>query len=68
LPLSVHVPGARLQPNGTRFAVGRDAQHSRLDVFEGVVRCLPRFGAALDVPAGRALQIGPRGGLTTVAA
>ncbi|PZS73964.1 iron dicitrate transport regulator FecR, partial [Stenotrophomonas maltophilia] len=68
LPLSVHVPGARLQPIGTRFAVGREAQHSRLDVFEGVVRCLPTFGAALDVPAGSALQIGPMGGLTTVAA
>ncbi|WP_142806179.1 FecR family protein [Stenotrophomonas maltophilia] len=68
LPLSVHVPGARLQPIGTRFAVGREAQDSRLDVFEGVVRCLPMFGAALDVPAGSALQIGPMGGLTSVAA
>jgi transmembrane sensor len=54
LPLTVHVPGARLQPIGTRFAVGREAQGSRLDVFEGVVRCLPMFGAALDVPAGGA--------------
>lgn len=68
LPLTVHVPGARLQPIGTRFAVGREAQDSRLDVFEGVVRCLPMFGAALDVPAGSALQIGPMGGLTTVTA
>ncbi|WP_049457389.1 FecR family protein [Stenotrophomonas maltophilia] len=68
LPLTVHVPGARLQPIGTRFAVGREAQHSRLDVFEGRVRCLPMFGAPLDVPAGGALQIGPLGGLTTVAA
>ncbi len=61
LPLTVHVPGARLQPIGTRFAVGREAQDGRLDVFEGVVRCLPMFGAALDVPAGSALQIGPMG-------
>lgn len=68
LPLTVHVPGARLQPIGTRFAVGREAQDGRLDVFEGVVRCLPMFGAALDVPSGSALQIGPMGGLTTVAA
>ncbi|MFS2046774.1 FecR family protein, partial [Stenotrophomonas geniculata] len=68
LPLTVHVPGARLQPIGTRFAVGREAHDGRLDVFEGVVRCLPMFGAALDVPAGSALQIGPMGGLTTVAA
>ncbi|VTQ77064.1 transmembrane FecR family iron uptake regulator protein [Stenotrophomonas maltophilia] len=68
LPLTVHVPGARLQPIGTRFAVGREAQDSRLDVFEGGVRCLPMFGVALDVPAGSALQIGPMGGLTTVAA
>ncbi|TFZ44971.1 DUF4880 domain-containing protein [Stenotrophomonas maltophilia] len=68
LPLTVHVPGARLQPVGTRFAVGREAQDSRLDVFEGVVRCLPMFGRPLDVPAGGALQIGPLGGLTTVAA
>ncbi|WP_295549733.1 FecR domain-containing protein [uncultured Stenotrophomonas sp.] len=68
LPLTVHVPGARLQPIGTRFAVGREAQDSRLDVFEGVVRCLPMFGAALDVPAGGALQIGPLGGLTAVTA
>lgn len=68
LPLTVHVPGARLQPIGTRFAVGREAQDGRLDVFEGVVRCLPMFGAALDVPAGSALQIGPMEGLTTVAA
>ncbi|QHE21478.1 DUF4880 domain-containing protein [Stenotrophomonas maltophilia] len=68
LPLTVHVPGARLQPIGTRFAVGREAQDGRLDVFEGVVRCLPMFGAALDVPAGSALQIGPMGGLTAVAA
>lgn len=68
LPLTVHVPGASLRPIGTRFAVGREAQDSRLDVFEGVVRCLPMFGAALDVPAGSALQIGPMGGLTSVAA
>ena len=67
-PLTVHVPGARLQPIGTRFAVGREAQGSRLDVFEGVVRCLPMFGAALDVAAGGAVRIGPMGGLTTVAA
>lgn len=68
MPLSVHVPGARLQPIGTRFAVGREAQGSRLDVFDGVVRCLPLFGASLDVPAGRAVQIGPMGGLSPVAA
>ncbi|MBN5020424.1 FecR domain-containing protein [Stenotrophomonas maltophilia] len=68
LPLTVHVPGANLRPIGTRFAVGREAQDSRLDVFEGVVRCLPMFGAALDVPARSALQIGPMGGLTSVAA
>ncbi|WP_439448448.1 FecR family protein [Stenotrophomonas sp. ATs4] len=68
LPLTVHVPGARLQPIGTRFAVGREAQDSRLDVFEGVVRCLPMFGRPLDVSAGGALQIGPLGGLTTAAA
>ncbi|MCU1126346.1 FecR domain-containing protein [Stenotrophomonas maltophilia] len=67
-PLTVHAPGARLQPIGTRFAVGREAQGSRLDVFEGVVRCLPLFGASLDVPAGRAVQIGPMGGLSPVAA
>lgn len=67
-PLTVHVPGARLQPIGTRFAVGREAQGSRLDVFEGVVRCLPLFGASLDVPVGRAVQIGPMGGLSPVAA
>ncbi|WP_164117280.1 FecR family protein [Stenotrophomonas maltophilia] len=66
LPLTVHVPGARLQPIGTRFAVGREAQGSRLDVFEGVVRCLPLFGAAVDVPAGGAARIGPMGGLSTV--
>lgn len=66
LPLTVHVPGARLQPIGTRFAVGREAQGSRLDVFEGVVRCLPQFSAARDVPAGSAVQIGPMGGLATV--
>ena len=68
LPLTVHVPGARLQPIGTRFAVGREAQDSRLDVFEGVVRYLPMFGRPLDVSAGGALQIGPLGGLTTAAA
>ncbi|MEK0268051.1 FecR/PupR family sigma factor regulator [Stenotrophomonas rhizophila] len=33
--------GARLQPMGTRFAVGRCGPDSRLDVFEGVVRCSP---------------------------
>lgn len=68
LPLTVHVPGARLQPIGTRFAVGREAQGSRLDVFEGAVRCLPQFGAALDVAAGGAVRIGPMGGLSTLAA
>ncbi|WP_458998546.1 FecR family protein [Stenotrophomonas sp. PSU-St7] len=68
LPLTVHVPGARLQPIGTRFAVGREAQGSRLDVFEGAVRCLPQFGAALDVAAGDAVRIGPMGGLSTLAA
>lgn len=66
LPLSVHVPGVRLQPIGTRFAVGRELQGSRLDVFEGVVRCLPLFGAAQDVPAGEAVRIGPLGGLSAV--
>lgn len=66
LPLTVHVPGARLRPIGTRFAVGREAQGSRLDVFEGVVRCLPLFGAALDVPTGGAARIGPMGGVSTV--
>ncbi|HEL2980836.1 TPA: FecR domain-containing protein [Stenotrophomonas maltophilia] len=68
LPLTVHVPGARLQPIGTRFAVGREAQGSRLDVFEGVVRCLPQFGTARDVPAGSAAQIGPMGGLVPLEA
>ncbi|HEL3159429.1 TPA: FecR domain-containing protein [Stenotrophomonas maltophilia] len=68
MPLSVHVPGARLQPIGTRFAVGREAQGSRLDVFEGAVRCLPLFGPSLDVPVGGAVQIGPMGGLSPVAA
>lgn len=68
LPLTVHVPGACLQPIGTRFAVGREAQGSRLDVFEGAVRCLPQFGAALDVAAGNAVRIGPMGGLSTLAA
>ncbi|ENB4169409.1 FecR domain-containing protein [Stenotrophomonas maltophilia] len=68
LPLTVHVPGARLQPIGTRFAVGREAQSSRLDVFEGVVRCLPQFGTALGVPAGSAVRIGPMGGLVPLAA
>ena len=67
-PLTVHVPAARLQPIGTRFAVGRAAQGSRLDVFEGAVRCLPLFGEALDVAAGDALQIGPLGGLSPCAA
>ena len=67
-PLTVHVPGARLQPIGTRFAVGREAQDRRWVVFEGAVRCLPLFGAALDVAAGDAVRIGPMGGLTTVAA
>ncbi|HDS1138264.1 TPA: FecR domain-containing protein [Stenotrophomonas maltophilia] len=66
LPLTVHVPGARLQPIGTRFAVGREAQGSRLDVFEGAVRCLPQFGAAHDVAAGGAVRIGPMGGLSTL--
>lgn len=66
LPLTLHVPGARLQPIGTRFAVGREAQESRLDVFEGVVRCLPQFGTARDVSAGRAVRIGPMGGLAVV--
>lgn len=68
LPLTVHVPGARLQPIGTRFAVGREAQGSRVDVFEGTVRCLPQFGAARDVAAGGAVRIGPMGGFTTLAA
>lgn len=68
LPLTVHVPGARLQPIGTRFAVGREAQGSRLDVFEGVVRCLPLLGPVLDVAAGDAARIGPMGGLEAAAA
>ncbi|WP_323153035.1 FecR family protein [Stenotrophomonas maltophilia] len=68
LPLTVHVPGARLQPIGTRFAVGREAQGSRLDVFEGAVRCLPQFGDARDVAAGGAVRIGPMGGLSTLSA
>ncbi len=62
----MHVPGARLQPIGTRFAVGREAQGSRLDVFEGAVHCLPQFGAAHDVAAGGAVRIGPMGGLSTL--
>lgn len=66
LPLSVHVPGACLQPIGTRFAVGREAQGSRLDVFDGAVRCLPLFAAAREVRAGSAVQIGPMGGLSAV--
>ncbi|MBH1432028.1 FecR domain-containing protein [Stenotrophomonas maltophilia] len=67
-PLTVHVPGARLQPIGTRFAVGRQAQDSRLDVFEGVVRCLPLFGPSRDVPAGSGARISPMGGLVAVEA
>lgn len=68
LPLTVHVPGARLQPIGTRFAVGREAQDTRLDVFEGVVRCLPQFTRAQDVAAGSAVRIGPLGGLAVIEA
>ncbi|MNU65056.1 fec operon regulator FecR [compost metagenome] len=68
LPLTVHTAGARLQPMGTRFAVGRCGPDSRLDVFEGAVRCLPLLGTALDVVAGSGARIGALGALQPVAA